>query len=338
MDSNNRLDTKHLKQIVNEIVTEEQEKNSLNVNVFPVTFIEYYTEYLFKKKFSLKKVFNSALYPVSSNGFFSDGNMIVFLRHQRKVKKIDSSIFDLIFTIYHELRHCMQEKYDDLSYERFLEDLETYIRIGDDGNHTYKDYHDCFSYEIGANLYAIRKTSEYLKKNYPKIYELERENIETITNTYLNNYYLYDASSVVDLAVPVIRAAYKKCNSFADSIFINNDGSFKSIDVILENSDFHTLDKRIVAAILSSRTYLSELNFEALSFDELKIIDEAINYTYTVYNNQLRYIEKQLNNNKIEEDDRICLLRKSLCDSIGRLKLYKEKIELYMNIMHSIGR
>ena len=72
MDSNNRLDTKHLKQIVNEIVTEEQEKNSLNVNVFPVTFIEYYTEYLFKKKFSLKKVFNSALYPVSSKGFFSE--------------------------------------------------------------------------------------------------------------------------------------------------------------------------------------------------------------------------------------------------------------------------
>lgn len=50
------LSVKELKRLANEIVNEESRKYNLNVNAFPVTFIEYYTDYIFDDKFSLKKL------------------------------------------------------------------------------------------------------------------------------------------------------------------------------------------------------------------------------------------------------------------------------------------
>ena len=46
------LSVKELKRLANEIVNEESRKYNLNVNVFPVTFIEYYTDYIFRMYYS----------------------------------------------------------------------------------------------------------------------------------------------------------------------------------------------------------------------------------------------------------------------------------------------
>ena len=146
----------------------------------------------------------------------------------------------------------------------------------------------------------------------------------------MDNYYMYDASMVFDLAVPIVRKYF--CN---ETIFMLDNGNFKRIRDILSCPEFDALDERIVAAVMSSRTFLKEVDFGCLSFNELKALSLIVNYTNTIYNNQLKYLDKSLSekriSNKLYSNKRNMILKR-----IEGLKPYLENIDLYMKIEQNV--
>lgn len=63
------LSLNEMKKISHQIIESEEKKYNISIKVFPLTFIEYYNDYIFKKKFSLTKKFALSLTPIIAGGF-----------------------------------------------------------------------------------------------------------------------------------------------------------------------------------------------------------------------------------------------------------------------------
>lgn len=112
---------------------------------------------------------------------------------------------------------------------------------------------------------------------------------------------LFDAVEKINKAFDIINEKKLKINNMIPlfNIFTNDDNSFKSIEDILKNPSFEKLDKRIVYTVLSSDLFLNSIDIEKLSDIELNTLEESLQYTYTIYNNQYQFIWKQFNNKAI---------------------------------------
>ncbi len=223
------------------------------------------------------------------NGYFNkyDGAMV-------------RGLFQALKTSYHEIRHSVQLTFNKYSYEKFLYDIEDFF-IKCDWGRDYKYNHDSYSFEIGANLYGTRMAKEYLMNNYPLIYEKDKGIIELIEKRYMDDYLLYNPSYTVDRVLPRIRIACSfskndeniKSISPVLSIFLNGDGSFKRPSEVMSNEKYQGLDKRIVYAMFSSLSFLKELKYmNDLSFEEISIVMDAMDYTSELCRRQMKFYNK----------------------------------------------
>ena len=298
------LSLNEMKKISHQIIESEEKKYNINIKVFPLTFIEYYNDYIFQKKFSLAKKFALSLTPIIAGGFNdTKGNTVIFLNHVNKIEKIEGKIFRLAQICFHEARHSEQSNFDKYSYEGVFNFLDQYIKVGA-ANSDYILEHDKYSFEIGANLYGVTNAKEYLKKNYPSLYEKQKEEIEKLEKRYQYDYLMYDASNTVDRFLNIakitekiatvtdkvgIKAPKKIEESTVLDIFLNSsDLSFKKINDIMNNENFKKLDKKVVYAFLSSQSFLNTVNFDELSIQELSMIKESLDYTNQIYQNQAK--------------------------------------------------
>ena len=223
------------------------------------------------------------------NGYFNkyDGAMV-------------RGLFQVLKTSYHEIRHSVQLTFNKYSYEKFLRDIEDFF-IKCDLGRDYKYNHDSYSFEIGANLYGTRMAKEYLMNNYPLIYEKDKGIIELIEKRYMDDYLLYNPSYTVDRVLPRIRIACSfskndeniKSISPVLSLFLNGDGSFKRPSEVMSNEKYQGLDKRIVYAMFSSLSFLKELKYmNDLSFEEISIVMDAMDYTSELCRRQMKFYNK----------------------------------------------
>ena len=223
------------------------------------------------------------------NGYFNkyDGAMV-------------RGLFQVLKTSYHEIRHSVQLTFNKYSYEKFLRDIEDFF-IKCDWGRDYKYNHDSYSFEIGANLYGTRMAKEYLMNNYPLIYEKDKGIIELIEKRYMDDYLLYNPSYTVDRVLPRIRIACSfskndeniKSISSVLSLFLNGDGSFKRPSEVMSNEKYQGLDKRIVYAMFSSLSFLKELKYmNDLSFEEISIVMDAIDYTSELCMIQMKFYDE----------------------------------------------
>ena len=151
-----RLDIKKMKEIAHDIIDEESRNNNINMNVFPLTFLEYYKG--FEEREGRKFKLYDAIHYVGVRGYKSGkGNIYVCLENLDKFLGV-INYFEFIQTCYHEFRHRNQEDFDEYSYEGFLRDVEHCIVFYD--RFDYELNHDSYSYEIGANMYALSKAKE----------------------------------------------------------------------------------------------------------------------------------------------------------------------------------
>lgn len=121
----------------------------------------------------------------------------------------------------------------------------------------------------------------------------------------------YDASDTVERAIQmlkvtdkignnkIIKGKSKKEISPVLEIFLNEDASFKNFSEIVQNEKFKELDKRIVYAVLSSKSFLEQINMNQLSIEELEIVNKSLQYTNTLYKNQSKLIEQALSEKNI---------------------------------------
>lgn len=213
-------------------------------------------------------------------------------------------------TCYHETRHAIQMNYNPYSFDGFMNGID---------NISYIDYllsHDSRLFEIDANLFGIKKAKEYILKNYPDYYEENKDEIELREQIYKLEYLTYDASSHIDASVSLVKTinllglnnnSKEKINSIenqkiqsyfehskpAIEIFFDENLNFRNISEILQNDIYHKLDKKVIYAVFSSKSFLKSINISNLSEEELKIIRESLIYTLNLDLKQIE-LKKQL--------------------------------------------
>lgn len=329
-----KLSKHELKNIVYKICSEELKKHNLNTNIVSLTTLEYYIKYIpnryefNKNNFNkLKKIPFSHI--LAYNNLFDDGetDIIIFLD---KFKNIDNQLLNIVNTCFHEIRHSMQRTFDDYSYEKLLTEVDKFLR--NCYPYDYKYNHKHYSNEIGANMYAINMTKEFLRHNYPNIYKEEKDNIEKKESNIKADYILYDATDRVNKAINAARLIQVNINSISPlfNIFMGDDNSFKPIENMIKNPNFDALDKRIIYTVLSSDLFLKNIEIEKLSDEELNTLNEALQYTHTVYCNQYNFLYKSITNNSIDPQSIIKLMY-----LMGKISQKKETIEKYISLLNN---
>lgn len=312
MEIKENLNINEMKRISDEIINNEAKKYNVKINTFAITNVEYFKKHVFNNPLNLVKTIHKAALPLYAGGFNDKkGNTVIFLSNIDKSFKIkEDKIYRLAQASYHEIRHSVQETFSDYSYEGFISKIEHYlIKCGN----PYVAKHDKYSFEIGANLYGTMKAKEYLEKNYPDLYEKRKEKIEKEYNEYKYDYLTYDFNDTIESffkttkitsKIPNISNLAFKIPKETDvspvlSIFKNNDGTFKSMNEIINNENFNKIDPRITNAIFSSKSFLQSITLENLSIEQIEIINNALSYTNTLYENQNKIIENEKEKNNI---------------------------------------
>jgi hypothetical protein len=306
-----KLTVKEMKEICRDIFNKESQEHNLDLVPYPVTIIGYYTDFLKKMNYSLIKHPGLITLPsVASGACITDDDadsIVIFLKSVRRIIDTKDKMSWLVEVCFHEIYHAIQRTFDKYSYDNFLNRIGHY-------NGTHLDYrlkHDNYSFEIGANLYSITKTREYLKENYPEVYESEKEYLDSIEKEYIYDYLSYDPVNSVDRSIAKLRKDHKKIDDIGSKydkispilgIFLNDDVEFKSMSEIINDEKFKKLDNRTIAAFFSSKAFLEEVDMSKLSTQELGLIKEAIEYTKTMYNNQSKLLDKTkfLNEESVE--------------------------------------
>lgn len=278
MKNNDLLpDISKIKKIVQNIILNECKKyqiNTKNLGIFPITRVEYYKECFKSKNF---KLYNISV-PLMCNGFFAGDykskEIVVFIK-QRMAK----NFVQVLSTTYHELRHLYQDtKVNAWSYEGLIFSMEQLLK-----SQNYKEYlynHDKYFFEIDANLYGTKMTIEYLEINDINNNSKELEHLKMYERIYTYDYFNFNFSSLFEKFIKFYRK--KGCSdlffNFTIGVFLNKDGTFKSMNDIMINPNFSSLDKRSVYSIISSKIFLRELDFSTLNRDGQELIDEALKY------------------------------------------------------------
>lgn len=74
------------------------------------------------------------------------------------------------------------------------------------------------------------------------------------------------------------------------SIFINENGTFKNINDIIQNELFSKLDKRIIYRFFSCESFLKQFNISD-ECNNFQIIYESLKYTNELYSKQLVWLD-----------------------------------------------
>lgn len=297
-----------MKKLVHQVLDEEMQNQQLSVRVQALMNFELYHKKSLRNFNIYDKMINY-LHCDSSQCFYNrKKNLIaIILDNFWKLSDRAEQIYELLFSILHEARHVKQKTFDTNSYEGILYFIDNVIGI-DDFDYEFVA-HNSYSFEIGANLYSIRKTSEYMQQHFPDEYVQIKPKIDMLENIYCLEYLSYNLSKRFDKFIPCFQYCIKNkivrwnnqledINQLNNSIipdvfmtFFQEDGTLKNITEIINNENFDKVDKRISYALLSSTLFLKKLDINNLEHKQLVILREALEYTIFLTNQQRHYIE-----------------------------------------------
>lgn len=297
-----------MKELVHQVLDEEMQNQQLSVRVQALMNFELYHK---------KSLRNFNIYDKMTNYLCRDSNqcfynskknlIVIILDNFWKISDRAEQIFELHFSSLHEARHVKQKTFNPNSYEGILYFIDNIIGI-DDFDYGFMT-HDSYSFEIGANLYSIRKTSEYMQQHFPDEYVQIKLKIDMLENIYCLEYLSYNLSKRFNKFIPYFQYCIKNKivrwnNQLEDvnqsknsiipdvfKIFFQEDGTLKKISEIMNNEKFAKADKRISYALLSSTLFLKRLDINNLEHNQLVILREALEYTISLTNQQRHYID-----------------------------------------------
>lgn len=280
--------------ICNEVCTKER----INVDVYPLTVIDYYRSDIFKKKMKLIKGFDKykvLTQPFDCLGFFSGNNreIIVFMNDYKK--RINTSgdygLINYVKTIYHELRHSIQYKVvnnkeidvkSNIAKFRFFIDSCRRNVVKD-----YNNYHDEYSQEIDADVYALSKTKEYFYKNNKDIYYSNINYFREIEFYNKCRILKYDILLSIDdlnkLLMNKNNLYLLENNSILRFFYNVETGKYRKLSDIINDSKINNFNFMIVSYMLSSKDFLEKVDYSKLSSFELGYILRCIECVYNDY-------------------------------------------------------
>lgn len=330
--NNDRLSLRQMRELVRDIIDEESKKDGVDVDVYPITVLEYYGSDIFKEEYKLCKNLKEKkamiISDFKSDGFQKNNIICVFLRKHNflyKILNIKWDLSTLVFNIYHEYRHIYQrQKFNCSSYRYFCLFLDTInMQLSPD---KYEDYHNDFFQEVDADVFGIFKAQECLKQS-PDLYNKYKKYIDRRIEQAEFEYVNYDVQDFFEVFNNNIQrnSEFYQCIYNRDDCFIkyfyNGDGSFKSMGEIF--NCYKEVDSQILYTILSSKCFIDSIDYSKLDVDEANLILEALQYSYGVE-------EKKYNYNKnLSFRDYYCSFKLNRCKKRNRelLEFYNREIE-----------
>ena len=334
----------NIKKVINEIIIEikKEENISEKIKIYPIYINEYFKIDQVKerwKQVSIKEKFKMLKEPSGIFGVnFPDTNeiyiIITTLIKDSKKKKVNYNsphlLSNIITAIYHEIGHSYQRIKKE-NYEFFeklcIAFIEKYIK-GNNPQH-YQNNYDDYLFETDADIFAINKTEQYLKKKH--LYNSEKEYIDfkkEIAYFRKNN---FDFNKIWQEFIKVYDLELKKGNTIEEPVFKNlidiffqkNTTNFKNITEIYQNPQFKVLDKKMFCSILTSTPFLNQLSIENLTEKEKNIMIEIVEYCLTEEQNKQQYNEDVFKNKIINKN----LVLKAIQEKEKKIKLLKYLLE-----------
>lgn len=279
---NSNLTIEDMKKISKFIIEEEAKRENIEIEVLPITLVEWYKQDDFIKDFKLYNFSNKIISlskPLINFGtnYLKSKKIYIFLNRFKNNNLSLYSLFNLIFTSYHEFAHsCQVFNHDKYSLdEYYIIFLENYLIKS---NYTfYQKNHKNFFTEIDADYCAINKTESFFKK-YPKLYKENKKIIEKTKKTSEINYINYDFQFIFDsffkkYTKDVNKGNIDFDNNFFDFLFEKESNKFKSIKEIMATSQNN---KQFIFQIFVSKPFISQLDITKLDNYELDIFMYAL--------------------------------------------------------------
>ena len=338
---NKNLTVKDMKKIVKFIIEEEAKNENIEIEVLPVTFFEWMKNVEFTGSFKSNNFSDKFFYfltPLTSFGvsYPNYKKIYIFLNYFNLGKLFNKNITlkNLVHTCYHEFSHIYQKLFLEryLPYQIFSLSLIEYSIREYDYEFYKKNWEKMFS-ELDAEYYAIKKVKTFFKK-YPIIYNKIKNNINDKLKLYEFNYINYDFQYLFEKFLQIYKNNYENFNFdhiFFDVFLEKNSFEFKSLKNIINDYPeyFKLFYPELFFHIITSTTFLEQLNFTELDKTERDIIYNALNFSLNLENKK-QIINNQLFENEMDLDMLVSITSKIKSRQI-RIDYLNKKLDTFFN-------
>ena len=268
-----------IKHRLRKIYEEEIELHKDIVEFFPFTIVEYYRSSIFKERLVLSHLsVEEIVKPFKCIGYHARNNNIIIFIRKKKIKNI-YNLPMFIKALYHELKHYKQFMANKNSKTKNLDtiryDIETFIMQNDYEYYNINYYG--YYFEMEAELYALNKSLNYLKRNgllsdnLRFQYEKERE----LILFRMHNFHMYPFLKRVH---EIMQMEFIEAPSWLKA-FYNEDGTFKTVGEILNS--YH-IEEDVLNMFFSSEDFLNSIDFSSLMVEQQNIIINALQTSYNL--------------------------------------------------------
>lgn len=309
-----------IKHRLRKIYEEEIELHKDIVEFFPFTIVEYYRSSIFKERLVLSHLsVEEIVKPFKCIGYHARNNNIIIFIRKKKIKNI-YNLPMFIKALYHELKHYKQFMANKNSKTKNLDtiryDIETFIMQNDYEYYNINYYG--YYFEMEAELYALNKSLNYLKRNgllsdnLRFQYEKERE----LILFRMHNFHMYPFLKRVH---EIMQMEFIEAPSWLKA-FYNEDGTFKTVGEILNS--YH-IEEDVLNMFFSSEDFLNSIDFSSLMVEQQNIIINALQTSYNLdierYKNNFKFLKGGIITQK--------MVLKSNSEITKRLFYYSKKLE-----------
>ena len=282
-----KLSRKELKKIAEQAISQKAAEENINItSINPLTSVEYYKSDFFKKKLKLYKTFhklNCVTTPIICNGINNNNHIIIFIDNFSKIAYLGlkHQLVDFLQTSFHELGHSHQvQNFNNYTTFELFNNLylNNFIRKHNDTH--YQKYHDEYLTEKDADLFGVNCTESFLKK-YPNLYSREKEYLERKKLQYEYNYQNFDFHLFWEEFYKIYQQEpklYQHENLVSTIFFEKNSNTYKKIKDIMTSEDFDWIGEKLFFSILTSPSFLSQLDPITFDIEELQTVIDALEY------------------------------------------------------------
>ena len=359
------MESKDTKKLILNLLSQEIKKYKVPVKILTLTPFENLLYILqtaitshpqnIKELLALVEETKDEIYiSAKTDAYYDYGNnkLKIILKQKKNIDE-KHSIWMLLKNTYHEYKHTILEKLVKKPYIETKEDLfyaiENLIAPTDD---FYLTYHDDFYEEIQANNYGIKKAEHFLQSNpqYKKQNQ-QLKNIITLDKLLHETYYRnYDFQLILAKVNSIIKENIHEINKYLNDkelaivkILYKKSGKFKTPSELIQTQNWNNMSKEAQYLIISSESYLTDIDYTKCSKEELYFILDALSYSLTLeyekpkhnqdFRDKLNQISKELNEDDLGEinlylDTLLVLNNKEQSNiiKINKLKILIEQI------------
>ena len=357
---------KKSKELVNLIAQKELKENGIEVGVRPVTNFENIYD-IIKNELQNKKDDNnitklaliinilSEIETISyeHGGFiFAENKLKIYLSNIKNYSiTSDEYLWALILSTYHETNHAITYNEDKTKRSELINFYRTldYLALSLDNTYYKENYYN-FHDEIMAEKYGTTKAKNLFKRR-PHIYNKIKDymKIDVLLNRI--NETNYDAQSAINHIHYMLKIKKNDLIIYGDksaeiyfTLLYNDNRTYKNLATLFDNQEWNKVPLIIRYLIISSESYLTEVDYLNITKKELEFLLEAIDYIYNLEkikytkNKKLRLSVKNLNDNvsyfRIDKSALLLLLYDKEDQNINKLnylKFQKEKVTNLLN-------